>query len=96
MPKVAIIGSQTQGACSSPPTVIRNGSKNVFIEGVGASYVGSGIIPHKRSGAKRVHSGNVIEGSPNVFVNGIPLARIGDPISCGDIIAKGASTVSAN
>lgn len=96
MPKVAIIGSLTMGACSSPPTVIRNGSKNVFIEGVGAGYVGSGIIPHKRSGSKRVHNGSVASGSPNVFVNGIPLARIGDHISCGDKIAKGASTVNAN
>ena len=96
MPKVAVIGSLTAGACNSPPTVITQGSPDVFVEGVSIGIVGSPIVPHKRYNSKKPHGGSVSSGSPNVFANGIPIARVNDPISCGDKIAKGASTVSAN
>ena len=85
MPNVALIGSMTAGACSAPPTAINQGSSNV----------GSGIVPHPRP-KQSPHGGSVSSGSQNVFVNGKPIARIGDPISCGDKIATGSGTVIAN
>ena len=35
------------------------------------------------------------EGSSTVFVNGIPAARIGDPVACGSACARGSTDVFA-
>ena len=44
--------------------------------------------------------GKIFSGSPNVFVNGMPVARVGDPVVCtehGDSkITSGCATVRAN
>ncbi len=43
--------------------------------------------------------GPVISGSPNVFINGLPAARMGDPLTCvgpPDVIAKGSTGVFIN
>ncbi len=43
--------------------------------------------------------GPVISGSPNVFINGLPAARVGDPLTCvgpPDLIAKGSTGVFIN
>lgn len=42
------------------------------------------------------HPGTSSQGSPNVFADGLPRARIGDTISCGDSVQSGASTVYLN
>jgi uncharacterized Zn-binding protein involved in type VI secretion len=40
-----------------------------------------------------VHGLVVAEGSETVIVEGVSAARIGDSMSCGDIIASGSPTV---
>lgn len=90
-PSAALIGSKTKGKDKANPTMIVNGSSNVFVNGVAAAMIGSAIVPHKRG--KRVHGGVVSQGSSSVFINGLAAARIGDPISCGDEIADGSSDV---
>jgi uncharacterized Zn-binding protein involved in type VI secretion len=44
--------------------------------------------------------GYILDGSPNVFCNGLPLARVGDPVECfihgAQSISGGSGTVFAN
>ncbi len=43
--------------------------------------------------------GPIISGSPNVFINGLPAARVGDPLTCvgpPDVIANGSTGVFIN
>lgn len=36
------------------------------------------------------------QGSPNVNVNGVPLARVGDPVVCGSSAITGSPNVYVN
>lgn len=66
----------------------------MFINGEGAHCVGHGWEEHcNNDDPPECHTGKTSEGSSSVFVNGKPLARIGDAIDCGDIIATGSSNV---
>ena len=88
---VALIGSKTMGLDDAPPTMIVAGSSDVYANGVAIAFEGSPIVPHKRG--KHYHGGVVSEGSSTVFVNNMPVARVLDPISCGDKIADGSTNV---
>ena len=88
---VALIGSKTKGKDDSNPSMIINGSSDVYVNGVAIAFEGSKIVPHKRG--KSFHDGVVSKGSSSVFVNGKPVARVNDPISCGDEIADGSKNV---
>ena len=90
---VALIGSKTKGKDNSNPSMIIQGSHNVYVNGVAVAYEGSKIAPHKRG--KSYHDGSVSKGSSKVYVNGRPIARINDPISCGDEIKDGSSNVES-
>lgn len=93
MSSSAVIGSGTAGACGAPPTVINSASSNVFVNGVGMAYVGSGIVPHARP-KESPHGGSVTTGAGTVFVNGRPAAFVGSQISCGDVVATGSPNVN--
>ena len=41
------------------------------------------------------HDGNISNGSGSVFVNGLGVARVGDPVSCGSTAAQGSQNVFA-
>lgn len=55
---------------------------------VGTRVAGHGIGPH--SGAAQPV---VVAGSATVFCGGLPLAREGDQVSCGDVLVGGSGTV---
>lgn len=54
---------------------------------------GDGFAPH--TCGDDTHGGSVASASGTVFANGIPLARIGDPVSCGSVVAVGSQNVFA-
>jgi len=70
---------------------VKVGSSSVFVNGLSAVPVGTGIEPHG-SGA---HKNAVLSvGSSTVFVNGSPVTRAGDTTTCGHV-PTGSPNVSA-
>jgi uncharacterized Zn-binding protein involved in type VI secretion len=93
MSVAATIGSMSAGHCFFPrPTT--QGSSNVLIGGLPAHTIGMGWTVHICG--KKFHPSFTSRGSPNVLVNGKPLARVGDKLSCGDMIASGSPNVLVN
>ena len=92
MAGAAYITSKSTGHGSWSARVTSDGSSNVFINGNGAHRVTDNWPSHCNSQGS-CHSGETSQGSGSVFVNGLSLARIGDSISCGDIIATGSDNV---
>jgi uncharacterized Zn-binding protein involved in type VI secretion len=93
MSVAATIGSMSAGHCFFPrPTY--QGSPNVLIGGLAAHTIGMAWPVHVCG--KKFHQSFTSRGSPNVLVNGKPLARVGDRLSCGDIIASGSPNVLVN
>lgn len=94
MPGAARIFDDTTGhSCFSPRTGASSGSTNVMINNQPAVTVGTMYPLHGGCPNTPMHEGVVTSGSSTVFVNGKALAREGDPISCGDIIATGSQNV---
>jgi uncharacterized Zn-binding protein involved in type VI secretion len=87
-------GDSSTGHGAFYPKSSTQGSTDVFINGIGA---------HRNSDAWSIHCdpepschGSVLSGgSGTVFVNGKPLGRVGDDISCGDVVATGSPNVFA-
>lgn len=71
-------------------------SGDVMINGKGAHRVGDAWAIHGACKDHSPHGGVAASGSSNVFVNGRNLCRIGDSISCGDIMAEGSNDVIVN
>ena len=93
MSVAATIGSMSAGHCFFPrPTT--QGSSNVLINGLPAHTIGMSWPIHNCG--KFFHPSFTAMGSPNVLVNGKPLARVGDRLSCGDMIASGSPNVLVN
>lgn len=93
MTAAARLGDMSAGHCFFPRPNIQ-GSPNVFINGLAAHTVGMAWPVHVCG--KSFHPSATAQGSPNVFVNGVALARVGDMLSCGDIIASGSPNVFVN
>lgn len=92
MANVAYSSSYSEGKCGHPPSIAASWSANVFANSLGVVRQADGFTIHP-DGA---HPGRVVSsGSSTVFANSRQLARIGDPISCGDAIATGSSNVFA-
>lgn len=76
--------------------ILLNGSINVFINNIPASFLGSQVSPHGCCGEPgcEIHCSSVIiTGSSTVFVNNIQSIRMGDSASCGDPIISGSPNV---
>ena len=85
--------------------IVINGSNNVFVNGVSTSFLGSQVTPHLCCGEPaatppaggpgcEIHcSANIITGSNRVFVNNIPVIKIGDSATCGDVLISGSPNV---
>lgn len=95
MPAVTRLGDMSTGHGSWPARPSTSASGNVFAEGIAVHRVGDSWAVHCNP-VPQCHDGVLSAGSGTVFVNGQPIGRIGDPISCGDTVATGASTVFAN
>lgn len=90
----ARITSMTTGHGCWPPTMICKGADTVIAEGLPVSMLGHPAIPHICVVLPFPAHGLVVaKGSGTVIVEGIPAARIGDDMSCGDVISSGASKV---
>jgi uncharacterized Zn-binding protein involved in type VI secretion len=70
-----------------------SGSPDCFINNLPAIRLNDKWDGHVSKG--HAHDAFQIKGSNTVFVNNRPLARIGDNISCGDIVAQGSPNVFA-
>lgn len=76
------------------------GSDNVIINGLNAFRVTDKDTPHGKPAGDPIacipHVTPLVAGSPNVIVNGRQLGRIGDPFSCGIVVASGSGNVIIN
>lgn len=96
MPAITRLGDNCSGHDACPPRPLASGSHNVYINGKSAgrvdidNYALHGCIIHP------AHSGVITSGSPNVIINGCQAGRIGDPVSCGSVVAEGSPNVFLN
>jgi uncharacterized Zn-binding protein involved in type VI secretion len=96
MPAVTRLGDKsTSDPCGAPARPNNKASENVFADGLGVHRKTDSWEEHSCPGSPP-HGATTTSGSPTVFVNSLPIARIGDTISCGSTIAEGSSTVFAN
>jgi uncharacterized Zn-binding protein involved in type VI secretion len=65
---------------------------SVTCDGVGVIVVGDRVTPH---GNGAHDSAVVAAGSPTFRIEGIPVARAGDPATCGDL-CTGSASLSAD
>mgnify|MGYP003116666693 CR=1 FL=1 len=86
------LGDMGTGHGSYPPRSNKEGSDNVFIDGIGAHTVGNSWNIHCNP-SPDCHGGNTSGGSSGVYINGQPLARVSDPVDCGSKLAQGSETV---
>lgn len=93
MSAIAKDGAICTGHGCWPPRQNLTASSNVFANGLGIIRLGDTWQVHCCD--KSCHLGAVSAGASNVYINGRPAARIGDPISCGSLIASGSSNVWA-
>lgn len=77
-------------ACSPMPLVTY--SPNVFINGKGAGRYKDIYEPHGCI-AHATHQDSIAGGSSTVFINGLPAARIGDPVTLGGTVMEGSEDV---
>ena len=91
MSSVARIGDVTIGHQGFGQQLALTGSDNVFVESIGVVRLTDVFENH--SDGHSTHSGIVASGSNKVFVNNLPIARIGDPLTCSSIIGTGSSKV---
>lgn len=93
MPAVTRLGDLCSGHGCWPPRPSITASPNVLVNGRGAVRLGDGYAVHCCKAA--CHPGNLAMGSSTVFVNGLNLGRIGDPVTCGSVVAQGSENVFA-
>lgn len=94
MPAVARLGDFCTGHGSFPPRPSDEGSPDVFINSIAALRLGDHWSVHCKPGGP-CHDSTQATGSNSVFVNGRPLARVGDVVACGSLIANGSPNVYA-
>lgn len=97
MPPLSRVGDMTTGHGCFEPQQLITGSPTVFINDTPACRLGDLRAPHYcpiKTPPELCSGGtNIVAGALNVLIENIPAARVGDPIACGDIIAKGSGNV---
>lgn len=94
MAGIAIDVAITTGHETWPPTQVHGTSSTVKVNGKSVILNGDPIVPHTQVVEPyQTHGGNVIASSKTVFIEGRAVARIGDPITCGDTIASSSNDV---
>lgn len=87
MTKVAVEGTVTAGITGwSRIPLYANASPKVKIRGKRVLVVGSGGEIHEKD--DRDHPCFVLSGSAKVKIGGIPVARVGDSVSDGDVLSS--------
>lgn len=81
-----------------PPTIVTGGSSKVTIQGKPALNKDNLVhVEHcKVVYPYDCHSGSLITFSTKVLIEGASAVRVGDTLSCGDVIASGSTKVSAS
>ncbi|MEY2875793.1 MAG: hypothetical protein RLZZ373_3164 [Pseudomonadota bacterium] len=93
MPSVSFDGCPCSGHGGFPPRSGSGTAGTVLVNGIPAMVQGDPYGVHIFK--KKFHAGSVAGGSATVFAEGRPLARIGDSVSCGSVIAQGSPNVFA-
>lgn len=93
MPAVTRKGDVCTGHGCWPSRPNDEGSGNVFVNNIPAHRQGDHWPTHCCGPA--CHDSNLAAGSGTVYVNGKQLARIGDPVACGSVVAQGSGNVFA-
>lgn len=88
MPAVTRKGDQCMGHKCYPPRVNDQGSPDVLVNNIQVHRQGDHWVTHCCGDS--CHDGVCAVGSSSVYVNNKQVARIGDPITCGSIIAQGS------
>ncbi len=89
--------SLSQRHSSYPMSIPIKGSPTVFVNNFGVMRQNDQFTPHTNLAPPwDTHSPLVVIGSPTVFADGIPVARDGDPLSCGDVCDLGSTDVFAD
>lgn len=90
----ATLTSMTTGHACWPSTMICQACSTVIVQGLPAACVTHAAIPHTCNAVPYPTHGLIIaSASGTVIIENIPAARVGDAMSCGDLIASGATTV---
>ena len=100
LPVARMLDLSTVDPCGAPPRPNTEGSGNVFVNNIPVHLMGMLWAKHACPGSSPHPSppfvfDSTVSGSSSVFVNGIPLARMTDPISCGSVIGAGSGNVFA-
>ena len=82
--------SVSQGHGGFPPTPSAGGDSFMTIDGHPMILVGQEFLPH--TSGKNTHTPVVTGGSAILTEEGIAVAMVGSPLSCGDQIASSATT----
>lgn len=91
---VASLGDSTTGHGCWPPTVLCQSANSIIVQGSTPCRVGDQAVPHICTNEPYpVHGLAVAQGSSSVIYEGMPVARIGDAMTCGDAIAVGKQTI---
>lgn len=93
MPAASRLGDVCTGHGCFPPRPSTGASGNVYINGIRAHRQGDGWASH--CCGPTCHASVLSAGSTSVFVNGQALARIGDAVACGSVVAQGSPSVFA-
>lgn len=97
MAGIVLDKAKTSGHDMYPPTVVNASSSTVKINGKRVVLHGDPITPHTKTVKPHdTHGGTVIATSSKLFIEGKAVARLGDKITCGDVIVECSSDVSSN
>lgn len=92
MTSVVRLTDESSGhGCFPPTTLVFTPVQKTFINGLKAGVVGSQYSTH--TCGDTVHpqpSRTIVSGSNKTFIEGHAVARLGDPIGCGDVCAQGS------
>ena len=83
---------------TSDGSIIGGTIDSVLINGFPAAVVTSLDSSHAPYGPPHPphEAATIVAGSDTVFVEGLPLARVGDPLSCGHAISDGSPDVEVD
>lgn len=94
MAAVARLGDYCTGHGCWPPRPGIEASDDVFVNGIAVHRLTDAWAVHCCP-SDGCHPGEVANGSATVFVNGKNIARVGDSVACGSLIAEGSRNVNA-
>lgn len=96
MAGISYDGCRTSGHGSAEPTKILSTKQNfVFINGKSVLINGDEIIPHNYEDDPP-HDGSVIAETTLMYISGVPVSKIGDMITCGDMVSEASDFVFIN